>query len=147
MALWHTAAHHPAYEYELDHAIPGQEAQGAVHSSDLPYVFGYFPKSGNIAGNFGPVDTRLADLIEGYWTNFAKTGVPTDGWLEEPGSVGWKTGGPNGSGLPPWPRLDDTQRYLIFTEEGQAVVSAGPLRGPQCDLYRNVLEERMKEGQ
>ena len=43
-AGWHNAAHHPTYEYEFTHAIPGQEAQGAVHSSDLPYVFGYFPK-------------------------------------------------------------------------------------------------------
>jgi len=41
---WHNAAHHPTYEYEFAHAIPGQEAQGAVHGSELPYVFGYFPK-------------------------------------------------------------------------------------------------------
>jgi len=128
-ALWHSTAHHPTYEYELDHAIPGQEAQGAVHSADLPYVFGYFPKSGNIAGNFGTVDTGLADLMESYWTNFAKTGDP------------------NGSGLPHWPEFDGTQRYLIFTEEGQAVVSTGPLRGPQCDLLRKVLAQRMKQPQ
>ena len=59
-AAWHTAAGNPTYEYELTHAIPGQEAQGAVHSADLPYVFGYFPKSGNIAGNFTSVDTQLS---------------------------------------------------------------------------------------
>jgi para-nitrobenzyl esterase len=70
-ALWHSAAGNPTFEYELDHAIPGQEAQGAVHSSDLPYVWGYFPKTGNIAGAFGAVDTKLAELIETYWTNFA----------------------------------------------------------------------------
>jgi para-nitrobenzyl esterase len=74
------------------------------------------------------VDTHLADLIERYWTNFAKTGDPND------------------SGLPTWPKLDATGRYLIFTEEGQAVPSIGPLRGPQCDLYRAVLAERMKPG-
>ncbi len=146
-ALWHSAAHHPTYEYELDHAIPGQEAQGALHSADLPYVFGYFPKTGNISGNFGEIDTRLADLIESYWTNFAKTGDPNGGWLKEPGSLGWKTGDPNGSGLPPWPRFDESQRYLIFTQDGQAVVSTGPSRGPQCDLFRKVLAQRMKQGQ
>jgi len=127
-ALWHLAAHDATYEYEFDHAIPGQEAQGAVHSAELPYVFGQFPTTGNIAGNFGPVDTHLADLIERYWTNFAKTGDPND------------------SGLPTWPKLDASGRYLIFTEEGRAVVSPGPLRGPQCDLYRGVLAERMKAG-
>jgi para-nitrobenzyl esterase len=127
-ALWHTAAHHPTFEYEFDHAIPGQEAQGALHSAELPYVFGSFPTSGNISGNFGSVDTHLADLMESYWTNFAKTGDP------------------NGAGLPHWPQLDAAQLYLLFTEDGQGAVSTGPLRAPQCDLYRRVLAERMKHG-
>jgi para-nitrobenzyl esterase len=128
-AIWHTAAHHPTFEYELDHAIPGQEAKGALHSADLPYVFGSFPKSGNIAGNFGPVDIHLADLMENYWTNFAKDGDP------------------NGAGLPHWPEFDASQLYLIFTEDGQSVASTGPLRTPQCDLYREVLAARMKQPQ
>ena len=75
-AAWHVAAHNATWQYEFNHAIPGQEAQGAVHSADLPYVFGFFPKTGNIAGNFTDVDKKLADLIETYWTNFAKTGNP-----------------------------------------------------------------------
>ena len=71
---WHAAAHNATYEYEFNHAIPGQDA--AVHSADLPYVFGFYPKSGNISGKFTDVDTKLADLIETYWTNFARTGDP-----------------------------------------------------------------------
>jgi para-nitrobenzyl esterase len=128
-ALWHAAARNPVYLYEFDHPIPGQEAQGALHSSELPYVFGNFPTSGNISGNFGPVDFKLADLIETYWTNFAKTGDP------------------NSANEPPWPRLDDSQRYLIFTEDGRGEASAGPLRGPQCDLFRKVLAQQMKLAQ
>ncbi len=127
-AMWHSAAHHPTFEYELDHAIPGQEAKGALHSADLPYVFGSFPKSGNIAGNFGPVDIQLAGLMENYWTNFAKTGDP------------------NGTGLPNWPEFDAAQIYLIFTEDGLVAASTGALRAPQCDLYREVLAVRMKQG-
>jgi para-nitrobenzyl esterase len=126
-ALWHSAAHHATFEYELDHAIPGQEAQGAVHSAELPYVFGYFPTSGNIGGNFGEQDKQLTSLIEGYLTNFAKTGNP------------------NSAGLPPWPALDKRQSFLRFTEDATAVVSTTPLRGPQCDLYRKVLAEQMKQ--
>ena len=118
-ALWQTAAHQPAYEYEFDYAIPGQDS--AIHSAELPYVFGYFPKAGNIAGKFTSIDTGLADLVESYWTNFAKTGDP------------------NSPGLPPWPEFDAAERYLIFAQDGHAVVSNGPLRGPQCELLRKVL--------
>jgi para-nitrobenzyl esterase len=125
-AAWHTAAHYHAYEYELLHAIPGQEAQGAVHSADLPYVFGYFPKHGNISGKFGEIDVKLANLIETYWTNFAKTDDP------------------NSAGLPEWPDFDGLQTYIEFNQDGSVATSAG-LRRAQCDLYRDVLKERMHE--
>jgi para-nitrobenzyl esterase len=125
---WHSAAHFPTYEYEFDHAIPGQEAQGAVHSSDLPYVFGFFPKSGNIAGAFGDIDFKLADLIETYWTNFARTGNP------------------NGTGAPEWPLFGASQNFIQFAQDGR-VVNATALRGAQCSLYRQGLAERLKQGQ
>jgi para-nitrobenzyl esterase len=124
--VWHAAVHNPVYEYEFAHAIPGQEAQGAVHSSDLPYVFGYFPKVGNIAGNFTDIDTKLADLIESYWTNFAKTGNP------------------NTAGLPDWPQLGASQSYIQFSQDGK-VATATSLRGAQCAPYREMMSERMRQ--
>jgi para-nitrobenzyl esterase len=125
-ALWHSAAGNPTFEYELDHAIPGQEAQGAVHSSDLPYVWGYFPKTGNIAGAFGAVDTKLAELIETYWTNFARTGNP------------------NGDSAPVWPDLKMAQTYMQFTQSGEGVMSTKPLRAAQCKVYRDFVAEKLK---
>lgn len=125
-ALWHNTAGQPVYEYELDHPIPGQEARGAVHSGDLPYVFGYFPKTSNIGGNFTETDFKLADMIESYWTNFARSGDP------------------NGPGLPPWPRLDAAQRYLDFTVDGGAQASDKPLRAAQCGLYREWMARRRR---
>jgi para-nitrobenzyl esterase len=125
-ALWHSAAGNSTFEYELDHAIPGQEAQGAVHSADLPYVWGYFPKQGNIAGAFGAVDTKLSDLIEAYWTNFARTGNP------------------NGGSLPVWPDLRTAQTYMQFTQNGEGVMSTRPLRGAQCEVYREFAAEKLK---
>jgi len=125
---WHNSAHHPTYEYEFDHAIPGQEAQGAVHSADLPYVFGYFPKKGNISGGFGDADFKLSQLMETYWTNFAKAGDP------------------NSSGVPEWPQFGDAQTFIQFTQDGQVATTA-KLRGRQCDLYRQALAERIKNGQ
>jgi para-nitrobenzyl esterase len=121
----HSAAH-PTYEYEFAHAIPGQEAQGAVHSSDLPYVFGYFPKVGNIAGNFTSTDLELADRIETYWTNFAKTGNP------------------NSATLPEWPQLGAARSYIQFSQDGKTVTATG-LRSRQCGVYREMLEERTKQ--
>jgi para-nitrobenzyl esterase len=128
-AGWHAAAHHLTYQYQFSRAIPGHEAEGAMHSGDLPYVFGYFPKTGNLTGSFGEVDRKLADLMETYWTNFAKTGNP------------------NGGTLPNWPEFDGTQAFLEFTQEGTAVANSGPLRKSQCDLYREILKERMSKRQ
>ncbi|HEY9501996.1 MAG TPA: carboxylesterase family protein, partial [Pyrinomonadaceae bacterium] len=126
-AGWQTASNQPTYQYELAHAIPGKESEGAVHSADLPYVFGFYPKSGNISGNFTQVDFKLADLIETYWTNFAKTGNP------------------NSTGIPNWPRFDSSQTFIRFTQEGSVSPIAGGLRRPQCDMFRELLKARMAE--
>ena len=58
----------------------------------------------------------MSDVIQRYWTNFAKAGDP------------------NAAGLPSWPRFDAEKRsYVEFTDEG-AVAKDG-LRRPQCDLF------------
>ncbi len=82
--------------------------------------------------------------MEDYWTNFAKTGDPNGRGPQEAMSA---SRGGNGSGLPHWPELDTAQLYLIFTEDGQAAASTGRLRAPQCDLYRQILAQRMKHPQ
>ncbi len=128
-AAWHNCARHPTYEYQFEHAIPGQEADGAVHSSDLPYVFGFYPKTGNISGNFTELDYKLADLIEEYWTNFAKRGNP------------------NGDTVPNWPEFDGSQTFIEFTQDGRVVTTSGGLRRPQCDLLREVLKQRTAQRQ
>jgi para-nitrobenzyl esterase len=86
----------------------------------LPYVFGFFPKTGNIAGHFGKVDTDLAELIDTYWTNFAKTGNP------------------NSPGLPNWPQQGETGAYIQFQQDGK-VDNASGLRSAQCGIYREWL--------
>ncbi|MGD0731728.1 MAG: carboxylesterase family protein [Terracidiphilus sp.] len=129
-AAWHNAAHHPTYEYEFQRASPGHEAVGAIHSAELPYVFGYFPHSGqfSFASDFAPVDFKLSQLMETYWTNFAKTGDP------------------NSSGVTEWPQFGDAQSFIQFTQDGQAVAAA-KLRGRQCDLYRQMLSAQMEKVQ
>jgi para-nitrobenzyl esterase len=123
-AMSHHAAKQPTYQYQLEHAIPGQEKDGAVHSADLPYVFGYYPRHGNISGQFGEMDFQIADWIEQYWTNFAKTGDP------------------NGGSLPNWPEFGDSQTFIELTQDGRVVHTSGGLRPAQCGLNREVLRRR-----
>jgi para-nitrobenzyl esterase len=120
---WHSAAHHPTYEYEFAHAVPGQEAQGAVHGAELPYVFGYSPRGGNLAGGIPDVDIQLSEMMERYWTNFAKTGNP------------------NSAGLPDWPQLGVERKFIRFQQDGKVVPLASLRDGP-CGVYRASLRAR-----
>lgn len=122
-AIFHNAAHHHVYEYELQHASPGQEGQGAVHSADLPYVFGFY--SGNASGNFTETDYKLGNLMESYWTTFARTGSPND------------------ASLPNWPEFRDSESYIAFTQDGRVASISGGLRRPQCELLREAMMQRM----
>jgi para-nitrobenzyl esterase len=118
-AVWHAAAGNPAFEYEFAHVPPERAALGATHASELSHVFGTYDQ-GVIA--VGPparateADVRVSDVMQRYWTNFAKTGDP------------------NGPGLPAWPKFDPKSRgYIEFATSG-ATVKQG-LRRPYCDLF------------
>jgi len=122
---WHSAAHHATFEYEFDHAVPGQPA--AIHSSDLGFVFGFYPKEGNLAGGYGDTDFKVSETVESYFTNFARTGNP------------------NGEGLPKWPEFASAATFVKFTQGG-TVEEAQDLRGAACKVYRDVIEAGMKPG-
>jgi hypothetical protein len=77
-----------------------------------------------MTGHFTPTDYRLSDLMERYWTNFAKTGNP------------------NASELPDWPRFGRDGRYIQFLKDGHVAV-ARDLRRAQCALYRNWILAQM----
>lgn len=123
-ASWHTAAGHATYEYELDHAIPGHPF--AIHSGELPYVFGFFPKTGNLTGRFTATDRHLAELMQTYWTNFAKTGNP------------------NSEGVPKWPSFGDARSYIQFRQDGGVAVDHD-LRHAQCALYRKIFMAQIND--
>jgi para-nitrobenzyl esterase len=116
---WHAAAGNPAFEYEFVRVPPGREA-GTTHGVEITHVFGTLDRPMNIPGfplqGATAVDRQVSDVMQQYWTNFAKTGDP------------------NGGQLPMWPTFDVSSRaYIQFTDAGP--VAKKGLRRPFCDLY------------
>ncbi len=98
LAAKQTAAGAPGYLYLFDHGYPAADEAGlhGFHASELPYVFGtaarlpqYWPKPPTSAA-----EAALSDAIIGYWTSFARTGVP------------------RAAGAPDWPAYGASGGYL-----------------------------------
>jgi para-nitrobenzyl esterase len=113
--VWHTSAGNAGYEYQFSRTVHGQEARGAAHASEIPFVFGTLPVWQK-RNHYDDSDEKYAAMMQQYWINFAKTGDP------------------NGENLVKWPKFDPSARaYLDFTDAGP-VVKEG-LRRPVCDLF------------
>src|SRR5690606_23430323 len=90
----------PAYMFHFGYVPPAMRERarfGAGHGSDVPFVFN------NLNERRGAADPtqeeeKLAQIMNSYWANFAKTGDP------------------NGENLPLWP-LYDTQKEEILDIE------------------------------
>jgi para-nitrobenzyl esterase len=131
MATLNSAAGRAAYVYRFLRSIPGKgEADlGSFHSLELPYVFGALrnPVWGSWL-TFQKRDEALADAIQGYWTNFAKTGDP------------------NGAGLPQWrPYAAASEPYMEFGDDGSAHPRQG--RPAFCNLDIPKLKQRLLANQ
>jgi para-nitrobenzyl esterase len=98
----------PVYRYSFDRKIPvapdakvnGVAATsrdiGARHAGEIEYVFGALDSLPKVP--WEESDRKLSDAMATYWTNFARSGDP------------------NGSGLPKWPRYDASGRVLHLDE-------------------------------
>ena len=92
----------PSYFYFFDHGYPAADDAGlhAFHASELPYMFGalghlppMWPKMPAT-----PAEDVLSDAMVGYWTSFARTGIP------------------EAVGAPAWPAYDTKGAYMAFTD-------------------------------
>jgi para-nitrobenzyl esterase len=96
------------YLYVFSHVPPFAPYTriGVAHGAELGYVFG-FPAPERFFMLENPLrayrDIRMADLIQTYWTNFAKTGDP------------------NGRGAPVWPSFDSREHVLDMADTVRAV--------------------------
>jgi para-nitrobenzyl esterase len=126
-----------AFVYYFDHRGPRTPpGVGASHGDELAYVFRNLPAP--VFGDRGPPpavrpeDTKLSDLMSGYWVNFAKTGDP------------------NGPGLPAWPAFAaSAQDAMIFdaTPGARPLPNQSQIRAldPYYAWLRATATERAKE--
>jgi para-nitrobenzyl esterase len=103
----------PVYYYHFAHASPVPANRyleqslfpnlGAVHTSELPYVFR------NLAARdwpWSPTERELSDLMSGYWLEFARNGNP------------------NGGSRPAWPKFVEADGQMMSFEDGAVARSA-----------------------
>ena len=95
-ALTSEAGEH-VYVYRFDRSIPGKgEGElGAFHGLEIPFVFGTLRDPTWHWLPFTQDDAALSNLIQTYWTNFAKSGDP------------------NAQGLPKWPAWTDSKKEFL----------------------------------
>ncbi|MDX9979296.1 MAG: carboxylesterase/lipase family protein [Lentisphaeria bacterium] len=107
----------PVYLYHFSR-VPAATAHselGAAHGFEIPFIFGTL-KAPSTA------DRQLAEAMAGYWTAFARTGIPAC------------------PDRPEWPRYEAaTDRHMEF---GDTIQPGRDLRRDQCDAIEPRLAER-----
>jgi para-nitrobenzyl esterase len=101
-----TSAGQRAFVYRFDRSVPGrgQSTLGAFHSLEIPYVFGTLKSRSFTWLPFDSTDQKLSQIMQSYWTNFAKSGDP------------------NGPDIPKWVAWNAGQEpYMAFSQSGEAV--------------------------
>jgi len=98
----------PVYRYRFSYvqtAMRERMRTGAPHGGEIAFVFGTLAaRPGSVPS---PEDREVSKMAQSYWVNFAKTGDP------------------NGTGLPVWPRHDPSKDSIFeFRPDGSA--GAGP---------------------
>jgi para-nitrobenzyl esterase len=85
-----------AWRYHFERPAPADKyhpaGSGAFHSDEIEYVFGTLDSRPEAV--WQPEDKKLSDLMQTYWTNFARTGDPNGGeapkWPQYTAADGWQ---------------------------------------------------------
>lgn len=98
------------YNFDLAYAIPGLEQLGPAHGAELTFVFGSLGPD-----QWPPGDERISDLMQGYWSRFARTSDP------------------NGDGAPPWSTFSAALKNRLNIDLDPNSVDS--FRAEQCALW------------
>jgi para-nitrobenzyl esterase len=116
----------PAYVYQFGYVPPAMRERaryGAGHGSEVSYVFGTL-NSRRGATEPTPEEEKLAQVMNSYWTNFAKTGNP------------------NGEGLPVWPRYNIQKEEILDIDVNGNVVAKPDPRKARLDVIEKAFKFR-----
>jgi para-nitrobenzyl esterase len=95
-----------------------QWANGVPHGAEIPFVFN------TLAGTPPPEDLAVAQTMNTYWANFAKTGSP------------------NGPGLAFWPRHHPRTNFILDVQADGAAVGKRDPREARLDVTELAARER-----
>ncbi len=113
----------PVYLYMFSYvptAMRERLRAGSPHGGDVSFAFGTL--STGRGGAPTPEDLAVSRIMQSYWVNFARTGNP------------------NGSGLPTWPR-HVARKDQIFTFRPDGSAGAGPdVRKARLDVTEKATE-------
>lgn len=116
----------PAYSAYLDQPSKRSFAadprrRGVAHADDVMYLSGEFLNKPN---EF-PHEAAVAEIIQQYWVNFAKTGNP------------------NGKGLPYWPKFDPAKPTTMQFSNGASLIMRPNAK--QIDFVDRYFKAKRKE--
>jgi len=107
----------PVYQYHFEQvpatkpgAMAGPvpaSALGSKHAGEIEYVFETLKSKEGVPWTAG--DFKVSEAMASYWTNFIKTGDP------------------NGTGLPKWPKSDGSNGYQVMHLSGKDIHAAADL--------------------
>jgi para-nitrobenzyl esterase len=97
------APHQPVFAYRFAHG--GAHAAGALHATELPFVFDTLDTLAGAGAGAGAGEMALAVRMAGAWASFAQTGTPGD-----------------------WPRWQAGEEPLVWLDTHGAVAGADPAR-------------------
>ncbi|RYF78292.1 MAG: carboxylesterase/lipase family protein [Cytophagaceae bacterium] len=111
----------PAYLYLFSYVDPSMQERmkyGAAHASEIAYVFDNL--SSRNGASIAPKSKEVAQLMNNYWANFAKTGNP------------------NGKGLPTWPAYDPKKNEVFEFRADRSAASEPDQRKARLDVIEKA---------